>query len=245
MEIGYSAVAVVWGGLISFLSPCVLPLVPPYLCFISGKSMEQLTQRDLKGSDQPSVMLASLAFVLGFSTVFVLLGAAASTVGQVLREYLPVLSQIAGVFIILMGLNFLGLLKIGFLNREARYHQDSRPAGLIGAYGIGLAFAFGWTPCIGPILGAVLSVAASEQNVGQGILLLALYSLGLGIPFLVAAFSMDRFLKFFSRFKSQLRNVERAMGAALVLTGLLFLTGGMRTIAYWLLETFPGLADLG
>jgi cytochrome c-type biogenesis protein len=245
MEFSYSAVAVVWGGLISFLSPCVLPLVPPYLCFISGTSMEQLTQKETQSADRTGVMLAALAFVLGFSTVFVLLGAAASSLGQMMREYLPVLAQVAGVFIILMGLNFLGVFKLGFLSREARYHQSARPSGLLGAYGIGLAFAFGWTPCIGPILGAVLSVAASEQSVGHGVQLLALYSLGLGIPFLIAAFSMDRFLQFFRRFRTQMRNVERVMGAALVLTGILFLTGGMQSIAFWLLETFPALAEFG
>jgi cytochrome c-type biogenesis protein len=246
MNLGLSSVAVMWAGIISFLSPCVLPLVPPYLCFISGMSLEQLSASNVLDSrNRKPVMLAALAFVLGFTTVFVLLGAAASSIGQILRENLPVLAQLAGVFIILMGLNFLGVFKIGMFSREARYHQEVRPAGLLGAYAVGLAFAFGWTPCIGPILAAILSVAATEENLVKGMILLALYSLGLGIPFLLAAYSTDAFLRFFSGFRKHLGTVERIMGVALVLTGVMFLTGGLQWMAFQLLEFFPGLASLG
>ena len=184
-------------------------------------------------------------FVLGFSTVFVTLGASASVAGQLLREHLGVLSQIAGVFIILMGLHFLGVFKLALLNREARYHQQSRPVGLLGAYGIGLAFAFGWTPCIGPVLATILTIAASEQDVARGAGLLAIYSLGLGIPFLLAAAGVGTFLGFLGKFKRHLGTVERVMGGLLVLTGIMFLTGSMQTMAYWFLEQFPWLATIG
>lgn len=189
--------------------------------------------------------MAALAFVLGFTTVFVLLGAGASSLGQMLRTYLPLLAQIAGVFIILMGLNFLGVFRIGLLSREARYHQSAKPVGLLGAYAVGLAFAFGWTPCIGPVLATVLSVAAQEASVSKGMGLLALYSLGLGVPFLLAAFSVDRFLRFSRRFRSHIGAVEKVMGGLLVLTGVMFLTGYMQSMSLWLLENFPALGNIG
>lgn len=246
MEFGISTGAAVLAGVISFLSPCVLPLVPPYLCFISGMSMEQMSVREAGNrQDSSNALYAALAFVLGFTTVFVLLGATASSIGQVLRQHLPLMAQIAGVFIILMGLNFLGVFRVGFFSREARYHQEAKPVGMLGAYGVGLAFAFGWTPCIGPVLAAILSVAATEESVTQGMGLLAFYSLGLGIPFLLAALSVDAFLRFFKSFRQHLRAVERVMGVLLIVTGLMFLTGSMQTMSYWLLEKFPGLATLG
>lgn len=233
-------------GIISFLSPCVLPLVPPYLCFITGASLEQLSEREGSMAVQRRrTSLAALFFVLGFSTVFILMGVSASYVGQLLRAWLPVLAQVAGVFIILMGLNFLGVFKLGFLSREKRYHAETRPAGLIGAYGVGLAFAFGWTPCIGPVLAMILTLAATEQDMARGAGLLAVYSAGLGIPFLLAAAGIGTFLGFFRRFRSQMRNVERAMGLLLVLTGVMFLTGYMQAFSYWLIEQFPWLATIG
>lgn len=233
-------------GIISFLSPCVLPLVPPYLCFITGASLEQLSEREGSMAVQRRrTVLAALFFVLGFSTVFILMGVSASYVGQLLRAWLPVLAQVAGVFIILMGLNFLGVFKLGFLSREKRYHAETRPAGLIGAYCVGLAFAFGWTPCIGPVLAMILTLAATEQDMARGAGLLAVYSAGLGIPFLLAAAGIGTFLGFFRRFRSQMRNVERAMGLLLVLTGVMFLTGYMQAFSYWLIEQFPWLATIG
>ena len=246
MDLTVSVQAALLAGIISFLSPCVLPLVPSYLCFITGATLDELSDEDgASVSQQRRALLAALMFVLGFSTVFVTLGASASVAGQLLREHLGVLSQIAGVFIILMGLHFLGVFKLALLNREARYHQQSRPVGLLGAYGIGLAFAFGWTPCIGPVLATILTIAASEQDVARGAGLLAIYSLGLGIPFLLAAAGVGTFLGFLRKFKRHLGTVERVMGGLLVLTGIMFLTGSMQTMAYWFLEQFPWLATIG
>jgi cytochrome c-type biogenesis protein len=245
LDVSYGAAAL--AGVISFLSPCVLPLVPPYLVFISGTSLEDLktTGGADKARNYRNVMLSAVAFVLGLATVFVSLGASASYFGQLLRAYLPLLAQLAGVFIIIMGLNFLGVFKLSFLSREVRYHQDSKPIGLLGAYGIGAAFAFGWTPCIGPVLAAILSIAASTESVTKGASLLFVYSLGLGIPFLISAASINVFLNFFSKFKSKLGMVEKVMGGALVITGVMFLTGWMQIVSYWLIETFPGLASIG
>jgi cytochrome c-type biogenesis protein len=246
MDLTVSVQAAVVAGIISFLSPCVLPLVPSYLCFITGASLDELAEQNGEANHQQrSALLAALMFVLGFSTVFVILGASASVVGQLLREYLGVLSQIAGVFIILMGLHFLGVFKLAILHREARYHHHSQPVGLLGAYGIGLAFAFGWTPCIGPVLATILTIAASEQDVMKGAGLLAIYSLGLGIPFLIAAAGIGTFLGFMGKFKRHLGRVEQVMGGLLVLTGIMFLTGSMQTMAYWILEQFPWLATIG
>ncbi|QPC42227.1 sulfite exporter TauE/SafE family protein [Kaustia mangrovi] len=241
-----SIAAALLAGLLSFLSPCVLPLVPPYLCFLAGTSLDELAHASAeKTALVGRIVLSSAFFVLGFSTVFVALGATASVIGQVLRSNLPLLAQIAGVVIIVMGLHFLGVFKLGMLNREARYHTSSRPAGPLGAYVIGLAFAFGWTPCIGPVLAAILAVAASEQSVARGAGLLAVYSAGLGIPFLAAAFAMRPFIAFMQRFRHHLGTVERTMGGLLVITGIMFLTGTMTDISFWLLETFPALSRLG
>jgi cytochrome c-type biogenesis protein len=229
-------------GLLSFLSPCVLPLVPPYLAYMAGTSVSAMT-----GSEQrfnPRVLAASCLFVLGFATVFVLLGAGASSLGGVLRRYSDVLATIAGLAIIVMGLHFLGVFRIGLFYREARF-QVSKPASLIGSYLMGLAFAFGWTPCIGPVLGSVMAVAGAQATVGQGMGLLAVYSLGLGIPFLLAALFMGPFTRAMGRLKSRMGLIEKVMGGLLVLTGLAFLTGGIATASYWLLETFPALGRLG
>jgi cytochrome c-type biogenesis protein len=239
--------AAVVAGVLSFLSPCVLPLVPPYLCYISGVSLEDLTSAENPDTKKHrwTVLLTGFVFVLGFSTVFTLLGATASAAGQVLRDNLPLLAKLAGAAIIVMGLHFLGAFKIAFLSREARYHKEGPSVGLWGAYFIGLAFAFGWTPCIGPVLAAILSVAGQSDSVSRGFTLLAAYSLGLGIPFMLAAFSVDSFLSFFRKFRHYMPIVEKLMGVALVATGILFLTGGMQNLSYWLLETFPGLSSIG
>jgi cytochrome c-type biogenesis protein len=244
MTLDVSFGAALLAGVISFLSPCVLPLVPPYLCFITGASLDELSQSGAP-VQRRRALLAALAFVAGFSTVFIALGASASWVGQVLRSHLPLLAQIAGVFIIVMGLNFLGVFKLGFLAREARYHREAQPVGLLGAYAVGLAFAFGWTPCIGPVLAAILSIAASEQNVGKGALLLAVDSAGLGIPFLISAAALGSFLGFFQRFRRHMLTVERVMGVLLIATGIAFLTGTMQTLSYWLIERFPVLGSIG
>lgn len=239
----------IWGaflaGLLSFVSPCVLPLVPPYLCFLAGISLDELTGEDSNTIPRAKVFFASLAFVLGFTTVFVALGASASAIGQVVMQYLDIFGYIAGAIIIVMGLHFLGVFRIGLLYREARVHVERKPAGLLGAYFIGIAFAFGWTPCVGPVLAAILFVAGTEDTVGSGAVLLAVYSLGIGLPFLAASLFAGPFMRLMKRFRAHMGKVEKTMGALLVLTGVMFLTGQMATLSYWLLETFPGLAAVG
>jgi cytochrome c-type biogenesis protein len=231
-------------GLVSFLSPCVLPLVPPYLIYLTGASIEHLENKESAAASKRAVMISAALFVLGFSTVFVALGASASLVGSLIRAWSAQLSILAGVVIIIMGLHFLGLTRIGLLMREGRL-PIPKPVGLWGAYVMGLAFAFGWTPCIGPILAAILSIAAAEATVTKGAGLLAVYSAGLGIPFLIAAFMVEQFSALFSRMKGQLANVERAMGVLMIATGIGFLTGVVSNVSIWLLETFPSLQNIG
>lgn len=230
-------------GLLSFLSPCVLPLVPPYLTYLAGVSMEDL-EIETRSAARRDILLSSVLFVLGFTTVFVALGATASAFGSVLRTNLHILSWIAGGIIILMGLHFIGLLKVGLLYREKRA-EITKPMGLFGSYVMGLAFAFGWTPCIGPILAAILAVAGTQETVPLGAALLATYSLGLGLPFIGAGLALSRFLAFVARFRRHFGKVEKVVGVLLVFTGVAFLTGGVQEMSYWLLELFPGLAKLG
>ncbi len=239
-------------GVISFISPCVLPLVPPYMSYLAGVNLAAAHAGGDGGEgaqaspvDMGRVMLIAALFVLGFSTVFVALGASASAIGQLLREYMDVLQKIAGVIIIVMGLHFLGLFRLSFLMREKRLQVDARPATYAGAYIMGLAFALGWTPCIGPVLAAILAIAAQEESVAQGALLLSVYSAGLGIPFLVAAAAMGPFVSFLQRFRRHMHLVEIVMGLFLIITGIMFLTGTIQTISVWLLETFPSLAEVG
>jgi len=231
-------------GALSFLSPCVLPLVPPYLVFLAGTSLERFADKEPEPRVRRETVVAALLFVLGFGTVFVALGASASVIGSLIRAYSGPLAIIAGVVIIVMGLHFLGLTPIALLHRQKRL-DVAKPVGLWGAYVMGLAFAFGWTPCIGPILAAILAVAASEQTVAKGASLLAIYSLGLGIPFIIAAFAIEPFAAFLARFKTYLHRVEQAMGALLVLTGIAFLTGSINQMSVWLLEAFPALGKIG
>jgi cytochrome c-type biogenesis protein len=231
-------------GLVSFLSPCVLPLVPPYLIYLTGATIEHVANDEAAASSKRAVMISALLFVLGFSTVFVALGASASLIGGLIRAWSAQLSILAGIVIIVMGLHFLGLTRIGLLMREGRL-PIPKPVGLWGAYVMGLAFAFGWTPCIGPILAAILSIAAAEATVAKGAGLLAVYSAGLGIPFLVAALMIKQFSALFSRMKTHLATVERAMGVLLVVTGVCFLTGAVSNVSVWLLETFPSLQSFG
>ena len=245
-ELDLSYAGAFLAGLLSFLSPCVLPLVPPYLCFLGGVTLDQVAESD---QADPAIMrrvlLSALFFVFGFSTIFVMLGATASTLGQLLADYLDILAKIAGFVIAILGLHFLGIFKIPLLYREARFQAGVDKAGLIGSYIIGLAFAFGWTPCVGPILAAILFVAGSEESVIYGMSLLGVYSAGLGVPFIVAAIAMRPFLGFMQRFRHQMENVERLIGVLLVMTGILFLTGSFSEIAYWMLELFPTLGTVG
>ena len=235
--------AAAFAGLLSFLSPCVLPLVPPYLTFIAGTTIEELAEEGESGARR-DVALSAILFVLGFSTVFVALGATASAFGQVVRAYLDYFSYAAGLAIMAMGLHFLGIWRFAFLYREARM-QVEKPVGLWGAYVMGLAFAFGWTPCIGPILAAILTVAGSEATVARGAGLLAVYSMGLGVPFLLAALAIEPFFRFIKKFSRHFAMLEWVVGVLLVFTGIAFLTGGMQTMSFWLLETFPALSRLG
>ena len=234
-------------GLLSFLSPCVLPLVPPYLCFLAGVGIGELSGSSgrLEPRQSRRIVMMAGAFVLGFTTVFVALGATASTIGAVVTAYFETLSIIAGALILVMGLHFLGWLRIPLLYREARFQTERKPASMVGAYLVGLAFAFGWTPCVGPVLATVLMVAGAEGTAARGATLLAAYSLGIGVPFLLAAVFAGPFLNLMARFRRHMPVVEKTMGAALVVTGLLFMTGTMPVLAGWLLQTFPALGTIG
>jgi cytochrome c-type biogenesis protein len=232
-------------GLVSFLSPCVLPLVPPYLVYLGGTSMEQMTHEEGLARDVwLRVILTSVFFVLGFTTIFVALGAGASAFGQLIGQYKTELATASGVVIVAFGLHFLGVLKIPLLYREARYQAASSGASLMGAYVIGLAFAFGWTPCVGPILATVLAVATREDSLSAGVTLLLAYSLGLGVPFILAAVAIRPFLSFMQTFRRHLGRVEKVMGGLLVCVGLAFVFGQTTLVGNWMLDTFPGLARI-
>jgi cytochrome c-type biogenesis protein len=239
-----SILAALLAGVLSFLSPCVLPLVPPYLFYLAGTSLERFADAEPARAVRIETVYAALLFVAGFSTVFVALGASASLIGAVLRAWSFELGIVAGIAIIVMGLHFLGLTRLALLMREKRATMV-RPVGLWGAYVMGLAFAFGWTPCIGPILAAILAVAASRDTVVTGAGLLAVYSAGLGIPFVAAAFAVEPCAAFIARFKRHLDLVEKAMGGLLVLTGIAFLTGFVGEVSNTLLEWFPVLGRIG
>ncbi len=244
MEVTYAGVFV--AGLLSFASPCVLPLIPAYISFLGGASLKQLTEEG--GVDDATarrVFYAAIAFVLGFATVFIALGATATVISNVLAQNSLILGRIAGVIIVIFGLHYMGLFKIGFLNFEKRFHLENKPAGLIGSYILGLAFAFGWTPCVGPILASVLMVAASGDSVGYGISLLSVYAAGIGIPFLIAAFAVKPFMAFMTRFRRHMHKVEISVGLLLVVTGIVIFTGDINQIANWLLETFPVFSKVG
>jgi len=235
-------------GLLSFASPCVLPLVPAYLAYMGGVSIDELRARGAAAGGhrkRAQVMLAAVGFVAGFSTVFVVLGATASWIGQAVGAYLGYFGYAAGILIVLMGLHFLGLLRIPFIDRTARVGTGSRPAGPVGAYFIGLAFGFGWSPCVGPVLTAILLMAGAQDTSGEGARLLFVYSLGIGVPFLVAAGFASAFMRAMARLRGGLGLIEKAMGAFLVVAGVLIFTGGMPAIANWLLETFPALSRIG
>jgi cytochrome c-type biogenesis protein len=241
MDVG--AFAAFGAGLLSFLSPCVLPLVPPYLCFLAGVSLDDLTS----GREQASllVLTRALAFVLGFATVFVALGASASYLGQLVSEHLILLSRLAGVIVFAFGLHMLGVFRLLSLSREARVHVERRPTSALGAYVVGLAFAFGWSPCVGPVLASILLIAGSDDSLGAGAGLLTAYAAGIGLPFLIAAAFTGPFLRWVARFRRHLGFVEKTMGVALVATGVLIFAGAMPILAGWLLEAVPVLGRIG
>ena len=234
---------VVTAGLLSFLSPCVLPIVPGYLCFMAGTSLDKL---DLNAREiKRDVFYYSLCFVIGFSTVFIILGASATVISGLMFEYLDYLRVAGGIVIIFFGIHFMQLIQIPLLNQELRFQVQNYKPGVVGSYIIGLSFAFGWTPCIGPILGSVLSVAASSETISQGVFLLFLYSMGLGIPFLLAAYAIGSFLNFFSKIKKHMRTIEIVTGLLLILFGILILTNRIQELAFFFIKYFPILTQLG
>ncbi|MDA0851391.1 MAG: cytochrome c biogenesis protein CcdA [Proteobacteria bacterium] len=228
-------------GVISFLSPCVLPIVPPYLAYMSGISLSEATDNN----KAVSVFLPAFFFVLGLSTVFLILGFTASALGTVFLSYQDILITISGLLVMGFGLHFLGILRIGFLEREARFDASSQNGSAFGAYVLGLAFAFGWTPCIGPQLASILTLAASEGSVARGTTLLGVYALGLGVPFLLVALFLSRLSATLTWLKRHMQIIERLMGLLLWTIGLMMLTGGFADFSFWILDTFPSLANLG
>jgi cytochrome c-type biogenesis protein len=229
-------------GTLSFLSPCVLPIVPPYIAYMGGISVNDMARG---GAASRPAILPALAFVLGLSTVFLLLGFTASAMGAFVLQNQEVFNTVAGLVVIVFGLHFLGVFRIGLLDREARFDAGPRGGSALGAYVLGLAFAFGWTPCIGPQLGAILSLAAAEASVARGTALLGVYAAGLGIPFLLVAAFFPRMAGPMAWMKRHMRIIERTMGVLLLLVGALMLTGGFAWVSFWLLETFPVLGTLG
>jgi len=220
-------------GLLSFLSPCVLPLVPSYVTFITGLSLEDVTRA------RRTAIVHSLLFVLGFSLIFIALGAAATMLGQLLLAYRVWITRIGGVMIVLLGLWMLGALRFDALQRERRVHLGDKPIGYLGTVLVGITFGAGWTPCLGPTLGAILSIAGVQAELGKGIWLLSAYSLGLAVPFLASAFALERFFAFFSKFRKRLGTVNRVSGIMLIIVGVLMLTGWFQRLAVWLQPFTP------
>ncbi|MFC4350869.1 cytochrome c biogenesis CcdA family protein [Fodinicurvata halophila] len=231
-------------GTISFLSPCVLPLVPGYVSYVAGRAVADDTNVGTMALRLPAVGL-SVCFVLGFSTVFVLLGASATMLGQLLLTYRYELNLVGGAIVILFGLFLLGLMRPNWLMREFRFHTALPGGRPVSAYVLGLAFAFGWTPCIGPILGAILTVSATSVTLTGGIALLAVYSLGLGVPFLLTALFTDRLMARLKTIGRIGRLLQLGAGAILILMGIAIMTGQLSAFSYWLLDTFPALGNIG
>ncbi|MFT4151051.1 MAG: cytochrome c biogenesis protein CcdA [Paracoccaceae bacterium] len=230
------------GGVLSFLSPCVLPIVPPYLAYMGGISMGEMRADT---AARRKVLVPALFFVLGLSTVFLLLGFTASAFGAFFLQNQVMFARIAGAVVIILGLHFLGVIRIPLLDREARVAAQTAGGSAFGAYVLGLAFAFGWTPCIGPQLGAILTLAAQEASLTRGTILLGIYAVGLGLPFLLAALFIDRAIGVMNRIKPYMRRIEQAMGLLLVVVGVAMLTGAFSAFSFFLLENVPVLGELG
>ena len=231
-------------GLLSFVSPCVLPIVPGYISFISGVSLDEMKGVEQNKSGLRSILLNSLFFIGGFTLVFILLGASATTIGKTFNEYYSTISKVAGALIIVFGLHMMGLFKIDFLNYEKRFHVGQKKLGVFGSFLVGNAFAFGWTPCIGPVLAAILVIASQQDTVYKGILLLASYSLGLGIPFFLTGLSITVFFRMFNKLKRYFHAIEIVGGAMLVVLGLLIITNYLTIISAYFSRWFPFLNEL-
>lgn len=231
-----------FAGVLSFISPCVLPIVPPYLAYMGGISMAEMIGA---GTERRRAIVPAVFFVLGLSTVFLFLGFTASAFGAFFLKNQDIFAKISGGVVILFGLHFLGIFRLKFLDRDVRLDAGDKGGSSFGAYVLGLAFAFGWTPCIGPQLGAILSIAASEQSVARGTVLLGIYAAGLGIPFLLAAIFIQRSIGLMNRLKRHMGLIEKVMGVLLVAVGVALVTGAFTAFSWWMLETFPGLAILG
>ncbi|MFT4701129.1 MAG: cytochrome c-type biogenesis protein [Yoonia sp.] len=229
-------------GLLSFLSPCVLPIVPPYLAYMGGVSMDEI---DGDKTARRRVLLCAVFFVLGLSTVFLMLGFAFSALGRTFLQFQDWFLMIAGIVVMIFGAHFVGVFRIGFLDQEARMEVGDKGGSAMGAYILGLAFAFGWTPCLGPILGTILGLAASEADVARGTTLLAAYAIGLGIPFLLVAAFFPRLKGVMNWMKRHMEKIERTSGLLLWTVGLMMITGQFAAMSYWMLEFFPALATLG
>lgn len=243
INVGYASAFA--AGVASFVSPCVLPLVPAYLSFLAGVSYDDLVTAKLGDAVARRVAGAALAFVAGFVCVFVALGASASLVGAILLDHADVLEKISGALIVIFGLHFMGVLRVPFLQRDARFHPQKLPAGPIGAFLMGLAFAFGWTPCVGPILAVILTLAAQGNSLGHGMLLLATYGAGIGLPFLLAALALGPLMRFMVRIRTYFRAIEISIGALMVVTGAFIISGSLANVSGWLLQTFPALGRFG
>ena len=227
-------------GFLSFVSPCVLPLIPGYISFVSGASLEEMrSESAVRPVSRSQVFFTSLAFVIGFSLVFVALGATATAIGKFLFARLPLFSKIAGILLIVIGLHTMGAFRLAFLEQEKRVQAERKPAGPLGAMLIGIAFAFGWTPCIGPILAAILAIAGSKNSVAEGVTLLGVYSLGLGIPFLITSLAINQFFSFSKRVRRYYHAIELTSGALLVAIGVLILTGQLTIITRYLQPYLP------
>lgn len=229
-------------GVLSFLSPCVLPIVPPYLAYMGGISVGDL---DGTGSPRRKALTAACSFVAGLSVVFVMLGLAASALGRIVLSVQTGFNVVAGIIVLLFGFHFLGVIRIPLIQREARIDAGDRGGSAVGAFVLGLAFAFGWTPCIGPILGAILALAAQDGSGGYGMTLMAAYAAGLGLPFILVAGFIQGSLSLMTRLRKHVRHVEMAVGGLLVLVGVLLLTGAFSDLSFWLLEAFPILGTIG
>lgn len=232
-------------GFLSFISPCVLPLIPGYLSFISGVSMEEIASKDKSREQLLKVIINTVFFVLGFSLVFVLLGATATWIGDTLRSQLPLFNKIAGILVFVFGLHVTGLFKIKALNYEKRFHTGGKKMGVFGSLLIGIAFAFGWTPCIGPILGTILTLAAQQESVSSGIILLMFYSAGLGVPFILTAVLFNYLIGAFGFIKRHFRAVEIISGSLLMAVGILIFFDLLQRVASFLLDKIPALQNIG